>query len=117
MATEIYSIPQGQIIIQYSTPELSIGLVKLNPGESLARHSRPVNEELVQIYGQSQYTLYENDSEKSVNLDENERIIIPAYQEHIHSNVTNEVSITLWRFKGDITEIIENIRASSKIIN
>lgn len=111
--SEIYKLPQGKMIISFSDENLSIGLLELNPNQELSKHTRPVNEELVQICGSCIIKLFDKDeSIKEVTLNEGEKLEIPANQFHIHSNPFNEESITLWKFEGDIVEIIEDIRNS-----
>ena len=54
--------------------------------------------------------LFEGENIKEVVLKEGESLVIPANRFHIHSNPNNEKSITLWKFEGNVVEIIENIR-------
>jgi quercetin dioxygenase-like cupin family protein len=116
--TEIYKIPQGKLIISFCNENISIGLLELNPNQELQKHNRPVNEELVQIHGTSVMKLFDGDNMiKEITLKEGERLVIPANQFHIHSNKTENKSITLWKFEGNITEIIENIRNNFKKVN
>lgn len=107
---EVYKIPQGKIIIIHSDKNFSFGLLELSPKKELALHNRPVAEELLQIYGSSIIKIFKNKKEIKIKLDKNKEIKIPADQYHIHSNSTNKKSITLWKFKGDITKIIAEIR-------
>ena len=53
---------------------------------------------------------------KEVILNEGDKLVIPANQYHIHSNHSNEKSLTSWRFEGDIVDIIQNIRNNFKKI-
>ena len=114
---EIYELPQGKITIIFSDKSLSVGLLELNPKQELTRHNRLVDEELTQIHGSSTIKLFDGEEvTKQVILQENEKISISANQYHIHSNPTDKKSITLWQFKGDILEVIENIRKKFKRI-
>lgn len=116
--TEIYKLPQGKIAISFYDKNLSIGLLELDPKQELSKHNRPVDEELVQIYGTSLIKLFDGDKlVKEVVLNENKRLLVPANQFHIHANPTGEKSITLWKFKGDIVDIIEKIRRNFKKIS
>ncbi len=108
---EIYELPQGKIIIGFSNRELSIGLLVLNSGQSLPKHNRPVNEELLQIKGKCMMKVFSEDSSHEIELNENSSLKIPANTFHIHSNPFNQESITLWKFQGDITSIIDKIRS------
>jgi quercetin dioxygenase-like cupin family protein len=113
--TEIYQLPQGRITISFCDKNLSIGLLDLDPNQALSKHNRPVDEELVQIYGASTIKLFDEDKLiKEVVLNEGEKLLVPANQFHIHANATNERSVTLWKFKDDIVEVIENIRGKFK---
>jgi gentisate 1,2-dioxygenase len=53
---------------------------------------------------------------KEVILNEGDKLIIPANQYHIHSNSSDEKSLTSWKFEGNIISVIENIRNSFKKI-
>lgn len=108
--TEIFKLPQGKIIVSFSDENQSIGLLELNSFQELEKHNRPVDEELVQISGSCLVKLYNNELIKEIVLNEGEKLIIPANQFHIHSNLLNNKSITLWKFKGNIVDIIKNIR-------
>ena len=115
--TEIYELPQGKIIITFCDENLSIGLLDLNPNQALAKHNRPVDEELVQIHGFCTMELFDGDKlVKEVTLNEGDKLVIPANQFHIHSNPTNGKSVTLWKFQGNIVDVIEDIRNSFKKI-
>lgn len=110
---EIYKLPQGKIIIIHSDRNLSQGLLILEPHKQLVKHNRPVNEELIQIQGRCEMILFKKDKEvKRVSLKEKQKLFIPANRFHIHSNPTDEISITQWKFRGDISETINHIRKS-----
>ena len=112
---EIYELPLGRIIFGFSDEHLTVGLLTLNPGQALAKHSRPVREQLVQASGMCVMQLFEKDVlVKEVTLYERDRLEIPANQFHIHSNSSNERSITLFKFEGNVTEQVEKIRNTFK---
>jgi mannose-6-phosphate isomerase-like protein (cupin superfamily) len=111
---EIYKIPQGKMVIAYSSEKLSIGLLELDPKQELAKHDRPCIENLIQISGTCMMKLFEGENlVKEVPLKENESLEIPANVFHIHSNPADEKSVTLWRFDSDITKVISSIRSSN----
>jgi len=115
---DIYQLPQGKITIGSCNEKLSIGLLELDVGQALAKHNRPVDEELIQIHGSCVMKLLEgNKFVKEVTLNEGEKLVIPKNQFHVHSNSSSEKSITLWKFEGDIVDVIENIRNSFKKIS
>ena len=46
MSFELYKIPEGKVGIAHSDDKFSIGYLELNPGKELAKHNRPVPEQL-----------------------------------------------------------------------
>lgn len=98
-------------MIAFSDKNLSVGTLELNSEQELARHNRPCLESLFQLRGVS---VIKFDDEEVV-LREGESIDISAGRFHIHSNRSDESSLTFWKASGDITEIIENIRKGNKI--
>lgn len=115
--TEVYQIPQGEITINFCDEDLSIGLLTLNPNQQLTKHNRPVDEELVQIYGSCVIKIFSEDKiEKEINLKKGERLVIPKNQFHVHFNPYKEKSITSWKFEGDIISVIEGIKNTSRKI-
>jgi hypothetical protein len=77
---KIYKIPQGKIVIIFSSKKISFGLLELNPKKELALHSRPVAEQLMQIYGSSIIKIFTNKNVKNIKLGKNKKIKIPAKQ-------------------------------------
>ncbi|MCK5332695.1 hypothetical protein KAJ41_02425 [Candidatus Parcubacteria bacterium] len=116
MNFEKHEIEQGNIMIAFSDENLSVGTLEIEPRQELAKHNRPVLESLFQLKGKCTMKLFDEDgSVREVMLSEGESIDIPPSQFHIHSNPSEENSITLWKASGDITSIIEKIRESSKM--
>ena len=116
MNFEKYNLAQGNIMIAFSDKNLSVGTLEIEPNKELAKHNRPVLESLFQLKGKCLMNLFEEDgSIKEVILNEGESIDIPPLKFHIHSNPFDQNSITFWKASGDITEIIDNIRKSSKL--
>lgn len=108
---EIYKLPQGRITIGISNKHLSVGILSLDPHQELLKHNRPVTEQLIQLGGSCVIKLFEKDKVvKEVTLNENETFNIPANQWHIHANFTDNSSVTMWKFEGDISEVIQKIR-------
>jgi hypothetical protein len=100
----------------HSDKKFSFGLLELNSKKELALHNRPVAEELLQIYGSSVIKIFSNKKEKNIKLNKNKEIKIPAKQYHVHFNSSTKKSITLWKFNGDITKIINEIRKNNKLV-
>ncbi len=114
---EIYKLPQGKIIISHSDKQLSIGILHLLPHQALDKHNRPVTEQLVQVLGISVMKLFDGETFlKEVTVHEGDTLIIPANQYHMHTNQTDDPSITLWKFEGDISEVIQKIKQDNERI-
>lgn len=113
---DIYELPEGRIHIGKSDEKISLGYLELYPSKKLQKHNRPVNEELVQIKGESVITLFNNHSVEEIKLTQGDYLKIPAKKFHIHENRSSDKSLTLWKFEGDIREIINNIINSRKKI-
>jgi quercetin dioxygenase-like cupin family protein len=108
---EAYDLPDGVITVSHCTEDLSIGTLKLDPGAELDRHNRPVDEKLLQIQGSGGLRIFEDDGEeREVIFEEGDTFEIPADKDHQHINPSDEESIVIWKFEGDITGIIEDIR-------
>ena len=115
MSFELYNIPQGKIGIAYSGEDFSTGYLELEPGTELAKHNRPVLEQLMQIKGIGKIIVFEGENQKEVIMNVGDKLDIPPEQYHIHANRGTESSITLWKANGDITEIIDAIRKNSEM--
>jgi quercetin dioxygenase-like cupin family protein len=107
---EAYDLPNGIITVSHCTEDLSIGTLTLDPGKELDKHNRPVDEEIIQIHGKGGLRIFEEDGTREVVLEEGDTIEIPANQFHQHINPGEEESIQVWKFQGDITHIIQDIR-------
>lgn len=114
---EIYQLPEGKIMISHCDQRYSVGLLELDAYQSLAKHNRPVAEELLQIVGTSTMKLFNKGQVQEITLRKGERIVIPPNQYHIHANSASNRSITLWQFSGDIRTVIEDIRRKYQTVN
>jgi len=112
--TEVYELPQGKIAIENSDKKSSKGYLLLNPDKELEKHNRPVDEHLVQIEGSCIIKLFKGEEITDLKMNAGDALIIPANKFHIHSNLEESISITMWEFHGDITDIIQNIRKNNK---
>lgn len=111
---ESIDLDTGTIYILHSDKKTSIGFLRLDPGRSLDRHNRPVDEWLVQIEGISVVKLYEDERVvNEVTLKRGDSLLIPANQYHQHTNPNNQESLTSWHFDGDIAEVIKKLRSQS----
>lgn len=113
---EIYESSDRKIrfYIAHSDKKLSTGLLLLEPRTELQKHNRPALEQLTQIYGTCTMKLFDKNKIKKIILKEGDELKVPPNQYHIHSNLTNKKSITMWKAEGDITAIIETIRKTFK---
>ncbi len=116
MAFEKYNLSQGSIMIAFSDKKLSVGTLELNPKQELQKHNRPALESLFQLKGKCVMKLFEDGGAiKEIVLDKGSSIDIPPNKFHIHSNPFADTSITFWKATGNITEIINKIRADNKM--
>ena len=116
MNFEPCKIPEGNILIAFSDRNLSVGTLELDPQKELQKHNRPVPESLFQLKGRCMIKLFGDDgTEKEIVLNEGDSIDIPPEKYHIHSNPFDESSLTFWKASGDITDIIDSIRNSSRM--
>lgn len=114
MSFDNYKIPEGHIMIAHSDEQLSVGVLGIDPGQELQKHNRPALESLFQIKGKCIMKLFEeDDTVREIILEEGESIDIPPLMFHVHANPFDDESITFWRARGDITEIIKSIRNNS----
>ena len=115
--TEVYKIPQGEITVNFSDEHMSVGLLTMDSRQELSKHNRPVDEELVQIYGSCVIKIFdEGGIEKEVSLKKGEKLIIPKNQFHVHANSCQDTSIISWKFEGNIIPVIRDIKSNSKRI-
>lgn len=107
---EAYNLPEGVITVSYCDKDLSIGTLTLEPGKELERHNRPVKEELLQIKGKGGLRIFEDGESREVIFEEGDTFEIPANKDHQHINPSGEESVVMWKFEGDIAEIVQDIR-------
>lgn len=117
---EVYEMPEGrgQVIVSFSDSELSIGVMTLNPGQQLPQHARPVDEQLIQLSGQTRIDYYDGDAIAETELlEQNGTTIVLADRPHSHVNPSDaEPSMVMSRFDGDFTEVMAGIRQNRRII-
>lgn len=117
---DLYDLPDGRISVATCDAERSVGTLELDGRAALDPHTRPVEEQLIQLTGTGAVRLYE-DAERpdavadptaptrEVRLAPGERVEIPAGAVHAHANPSDESGVVLWRFDGDIRGVIEDI--------
>ena len=115
MNFETCKISEGKIVIAYSDENFSLGFLEVNPDSEFKKHNRPCVETLYQIKGNATMLLFDEDGNREeIALSEGEELEISAGKYHIHSNRTAEPCIQMWKAKGDIRDILNNIRKASK---
>jgi quercetin dioxygenase-like cupin family protein len=121
---EIYETPDGlaRFSFSHSDQNFTTGVLTLSPGARLPVHNRPGGfENLTQIYGKCEILLFDeqNDSEpvRTLELNVNDTLVMNRGRWHIHANPSDEISITLFKLVGDITEIMSKLRVSNKQVN
>ncbi len=111
---ETCQIDEGKIVIAYSDENVSIGFLEVNPNSEFKKHNRPCVETLYQIKGTGIMILFdENGSSEEIIMNEGDELEIPAGKYHTHTNRTSEPCIQMWKAKGDIREILNQIRGAS----
>jgi quercetin dioxygenase-like cupin family protein len=83
------------------------------PDGELPKHNRPLaNENLVQVSGVSLVTLLDEEGsvQATYELRPGTSLRMKKGQWHIHSNPSEEESVTLFKAEGDITEIVQTMR-------
>lgn len=120
MPIEIYETPDGKarFYFSHSNKDFTTGVLVLQPGTALPKHNRPLAfENLSQVIGTCRMTLFdEKDVPTDYDLHVGEGIRMEKGQWHIHANPFEEVSATLFKAEGDITEIMHTLRSSNKEI-
>lgn len=116
---EIYAMPEnrGQVIVSFADKEHSIGIMTLNPGQELPVHTRPVEEQLVQLAGVTRLDFYDGDIViEQILLHPNEATVVPANRFHSHVNPSStELSLIMSRFDGDFSGVMDLIRQNRRI--
>ena len=117
---EIYETPNGlaKFSFSHSDQNFTTGVLTLSPGARLPVHNRPGGfENLTQIYGKCEILLFDeqNDSEpvRTLELNVNDTLVMNRGRWHIHANPSDEISITLFKLVGDITDIMNTLRKTS----
>lgn len=107
---ELYDLPQGMIAVACCDENRCPGTLELDPHEGLEKHKRPVEEQLIQLHGSCVMKLFDGETVAEVRLDEGDTLDIPADTFHAATDPTDDPSVTMWRFDGDIRSIVEDIR-------
>jgi quercetin dioxygenase-like cupin family protein len=114
-AFEMWEEPKGQarFCFAHVGKDFSTGVLNMKPDTEVPKHNRPDAEEnLLQISGRCQVTLYSEDGEieATYDLTPGTAIHMKKGQWHRHSNPFPETSITQFKAEGDITGIVDKMR-------
>ncbi len=114
MPIEIYESPdkKARFYFSHSDEHFTTGVLVLQPGSALPKHNRPkACENLTQIDGTCVMTLFDGqENPTEILLKQGEGISMSLGQWHIHANPSDEVSLTLFKAEGDITEVMKTVR-------
>ena len=102
-----------EFCFSHSDTDFTTGVMYLPPHSELPKHNRPkAFENLQQISGKCQMTVFELDSEDSFDevLSPGDILQMKKGQYHIHANPFDEKSFTLFKAEGDITDIMKVLR-------
>lgn len=110
---DIHQIPEGHIHIVESDKHVSMGYLELNPKVEMQKVMRPLAQEIIQLQGISTVLIFHDGEEpQDVVLHPGDYLRIPAQTYYIHSNQSEEnISLSMWKYEGDVTEMIQEIRA------
>ncbi len=113
-AIEIYQSPDGKATFYFSHSDsnFTTGVMVIEPNSSLPKHKRPLAfENLTQVSGKCLMTLFnEKDEAIEIELNVGEGIKMHKAQWHIHANPYNELSLTLFKAEGDISEVMKALK-------
>lgn len=107
---------KARFYFSHSDEKFTTGILVLQPRAALPKHNRPhAIENDVQIGGRCLMTIFnENDTTQEVEIAAGEGVRMQAGQWHIHGNPYDEVSITLFKLEGDISDIMKMLREMNK---
>jgi quercetin dioxygenase-like cupin family protein len=114
-AFEIWEDPKGvaRFHFAHTGKDFTTGVLTLKPDAELPRHNRPNAEEnLLQISGVCQITLYSEDGDlqASYKLYPGMHLKMKKGQWHVHANPFEEESVTQFKAEGDIREVVAKMR-------
>jgi hypothetical protein len=107
--SEAIRVTGGTVYVCHSDEKLSVGFLRLEPHESLAKHNRPIKEWLV-VEGVSVVNLYDNNELVEAATLKRGDSLLTAKQFRQHTNAGDAELLTSWHFDGDITEVIAGLR-------
>lgn len=120
-AIEIYETQDGKARFYFSHSDNghTTGVLVLQPHAALPKHNRPhAVENLTQVGGTCLMSAFdEHDVSNDIELLVGEGVRMPKGQWHIHANPYNEVSVTLFKAEGDITDIVKTLKQSATKID
>lgn len=115
---EIWQDPQTKVTFYFSHSDenLTTGVMVIPPKTELPKHNRPkAFENLVQVSGKCVMIVFdESENSTEHTLEVGSTLRMEKGQYHIHSNPFDEISYTLFKAEGDITEVMKVLRENFK---
>jgi len=120
---EVWKDPNTEAIFYFSHSDevMTTGILFIPPNTELPKHNRPLAyENLVQVSGSCTMTVFEDENDEvGLNhvLNVGNELRMDKGKHHIHANPNNEPSYTLYKAEGDITAVMEVLRANFEKLN
>lgn len=113
-AFEIWQDPSTGVRFYFSHSDeiFTTGVMVIPPGAELPKHNRPkAFENLVQVSGKCLMKVFDDQDNVTEHvLEVGDTLRMDKGQFHIHSNPYNQLSATLFKAEGDITDIVATLR-------
>lgn len=106
---DAYEFDGGNLAISELTDVRSSGALTLYAGGSTDRYTRHVSEQLLQVSGSVTLRLFYDEGPEDVTLEEGDHYVVPAGLEHQFSNDSDDASVTLWRYDGDVLDVMDRL--------
>ncbi len=113
-AYEIYREPKTGTVFYFSHSgkDFTTGVMEIPPNTELPKHNRTLAyENALQLSGRSVVKLFEDNSSVSEHeMKPGDSLRMKKGQFHIHANPFDEVSYSLFKADGDISDAMDHIR-------
>ncbi len=98
----------------HSDENLTTGVMEIPANTELPKHSRPLAyENLVQISGKCVMEVFnDDDTSQELTLAVGDTLRMKKGQSHIHKNPFDQISSTLFKAEGDISEVMKVLRTN-----
>ena len=107
---DAYKLPEGILYIARSDTFMSMGFIEIDAKKESAKKSSPMAGYFKQSEGSSSFRIFDkNGTIKEINLKKGDVVKIDANHDYIIKSTANEC-IIFWKFNGDVSEMIENMK-------